>query len=51
MKKYYKEKGSFFDYFINISTGKKKYFLEEGEIEVEKPKFDEDSNPYATAIN
>lgn len=38
MKKYYKETNiSFFPYYVNIKTGKRKLFLEEGEIEVEKP--------------
>ena len=34
--KYYKVSDGFFDYYININTGEKKFTLENDDIEVEK---------------
>ena len=36
MKTYYKTSDGWFTYYVNVSTGEKKFNLEEGDILVEK---------------
>lgn len=34
--KYYKTSDGWFDFYVNVDTGEKKFFLEEGDILVER---------------